>query len=386
MIIMSFGCSPESDHVDQKTIELIDSIKNIYAPDSRIAKISVEPHFYQGNLIISGESSVEEFSHNLLIALKKQGYEAVDSITSLPHPSLGENHWALINVSVANLRSSPGHSKELVTQALMGTPVKVLNKSGSWYLIQTPDEYLAWTDAAALHILNENQLNEWNKKEKVIITEDYAIIRESKNIKSPAVSDIVLGGILARSSSEGNILNLILPDGREGFLSDENFTDFKYWNETISPDPDMFVSLGMEMLGRPYLWGGTSTKGMDCSGFVKTLYFSGGLILPRDASQQVFLGELIDTKSDFSQLIKGDLLFFGRKGTDSSKERITHVGMFIGDGKYIHSSGKVKINSFNPEDDDYSQYLVDIFVKAKRIIDASNEKSPTLVSSHSWYN
>lgn len=385
--LTSFGCSSESSHVaDKLIVEVIDSLKSIYAPDARIARIDIEPHYYNKKLIISGESSIEEFGEKLLSTLQKLGYVAIDSITRLPHPALGKKNWALINVSVANLRGAPGHSKELVTQALMGTPVKLLKKSGGWYLIQTPDQYLAWTNSASLFILDKDQLDAWNNSEKVIITKDYAIIRQSRKASSPAVSDIVLGGILEKTASWGSLTELKLPDGRIGFLSDIYSMDFKIWNETISPDPDMFILLGLEMLGRPYLWGGTSSKGMDCSGFVKTLYFSGGLILPRDASQQVLIGELINTKTDFSQLIKGDLLFFGRKGTDITNERITHVAMYIGDDKYIHASGRVKINSLNSEDENYSQYLIDIFVKAKRIIGVSAKNSAIPVPSHSWYN
>lgn len=387
-LIISFaGCSEEkAEKTDHEILELLDSLKNIYAPDSRVAIIEIELILNNATYTINGESSIPEFRDAFISSLNNLGYSTVDCITALPHPTLGDQHWALINLSVANLRGQAGHSKELVTQALMGTPVKLMKKKGSWYLIQTPDKYLAWTEGSALHIISKYELEEWNRRDKVLITKDYAVIRESTKHNSRAVSDIVIGGVVRKASSSEGFTELILPDGRKGYLPDSDCCDFENWKKTSQAVADNFIDLGFEMLGRPYLWGGTSSKGMDCSGFVKTLYFTGGLILPRDASQQVFLGELIDTRENFSKLVKGDLLFFGRKASEESRERVTHVGMYIGNGLYIHSSGMVKINSFNPEDDNYSQYLVDIFLKAKRIINTESGDLPIPVSIHPWYN
>ena len=110
------------------------------------------------------------------------------------------------------------------------------------------------------------------------------------------------------------------------------------------------------------MWGGTSIKAVDCSGFTKSTYYLNGIILARDASQQCYTGDDIDiskyvdgeqTKEALANLKMGDLIFFGSKATPERKERITHVGIYIGDGIFIHSAGKVRINSLIPEDDNY---------------------------------
>src|SRR5699024_4878699 len=98
------------------------------------------------------------------------------------------------------------------------------------------------------------------------------------------------------------------------------------------------VATAKTMTGAPYLWGGTSTKGMDCSGFTKTIFFMNGWVIPRDASQQVHAGESIDTSEGFDNLRPGDLLFFGRPATETSPQRVVHVGMWIGNNEFIHSS------------------------------------------------
>ena len=102
------------------------------------------------------------------------------------------------------------------------------------------------------------------------------------------------------------------------------------------------------MEGSPYLWGGTSAKSVDCSGLVKVSYLNNGIILLRDASQQARTGEHL-TAEQWPEYRAGDLMFFGNKDTG----RVTHVAIYDHDGRYIHSSGRVKRNSVDPESPDY---------------------------------
>src|SRR5690606_1591432 len=108
------------------------------------------------------------------------------------------------------------------------------------------------------------------------------------------------------------------------------------------------VETSKTLLGRPYMWGGTSTKGMDCSGFTKTVYFLNGFQLPRDASQQVFAGSLVSKNpEEYSSFKKGDFLFFGTRGTEGKPDKVVHVAMYLGDGRFINASGEIKIESLN---------------------------------------
>lgn len=120
-----------------------------------------------------------------------------------------------------------------------------------------------------------------------------------------------------------------------------------------------------------------SSKTVDCSGFVKTLYFSNGIILQRDASQQALTGEKIDPNNWKTDAKKGDLIFIGTK-----TGKVTHVAMYLENGKYIHSSGRVKINSMDKESEDYHVYN---YLSMSRINGKVGTKGIIAVKSHPWY-
>jgi cell wall-associated NlpC family hydrolase len=122
------------------------------------------------------------------------------------------------------------------------------------------------------------------------------------------------------------------------------------------------------MVGLPYLWGGTSFKAVDCSGFTKVIFFMNGWIIPRDASQQVHTGEWIDTTNGFDLLRPGDLLFFGKPATEATPERVTHVGMWIGNQEFIHASSYVRLSSVNERAPNYDAFNRNRLLRVKRLL------------------
>ncbi|MBR5678274.1 MAG: C40 family peptidase, partial [Paludibacteraceae bacterium] len=119
----------------------------------------------------------------------------------------------------------------------------------------------------------------------------------------------------------------------------------------------------LTMNGFPYLWAGMSPKGMDCSGFVRTVLFMHDIIIPRDAGPQSRTGERL---FGFDDLQPGDLVFFGRN--DTAAPKVSHVGFYLGDGRFIHSLGLVKIGSFRPEDPLYDAYNTGRYLFASRVL------------------
>lgn len=133
------------------------------------------------------------------------------------------------------------------------------------------------------------------------------------NIKSQVVSDIVAGGILEVLEEDKEFYKVAYPDHRIAFINKAEAEFYDSWLSRTDPSKENLVATSRQLVGLPYLWGGASPKGVDCSGFTKTIYFLNGIILPRDASPQIHTGEQIDDDKNFENLIAGDLLFFGKK-------------------------------------------------------------------------
>jgi cell wall-associated NlpC family hydrolase len=182
------------------------------------------------------------------------------------------------------------------------------------------------------------------------------------------VCDVTAGALLGGKEYNREWFAVSLPDGRTGFILKTSGMDYAQWKETRNPSPDNIEKTAKSFLGIPYLWGGTSPKGFDCSGFTKTVFKLNGIGLQRDADQQGMAGENVPLEKDMSMLKKGDLLFFGGKATPRMPERITHVGIYLGQKEFIHCSSLVKINSFDPFSSIYNEHLLHRLVKVKRYL------------------
>lgn len=365
LLVSIVACGPSGQQAIQQKI---DNTQNHFAPDSRVALFDVEANSENGNWILKGETDLPDAKAALLDSVANISDSVIDSITVLPHAELEGRTYGIINNSVANLRSRPSHPAQLVTQATLGMPIKVLKKSSSWYLIQTPDDYLAWVDYGGLETMTEQEYTDWSDEAKIIYLETYGFAYEQPSTDSPKVSDLVSGSILNVVGTRGNFYEVRYPDGRSGYVSRAEARDFDGWKSSVEASQNQLVETAQSMKGAPYLWGGTSSKGMDCSGFTKTIYFMNGWIIPRDASQQVNAGKSIDTSDGFDNLQPGDLLFFGSPATDSTDQRVVHVGMWIGNDQFIHSAGRVKVSSIDPDADNYDEYNLNRYLETKRYV------------------
>ncbi|WFO15013.1 C40 family peptidase [Cellulophaga baltica 4] len=370
LLLTLFSCSSD-DKNDAVLVDDIAAIRSEYAPDKRVALFDVSAYRIKNNYTLYGESNLPDAVTALRERLTEEGIAFVDDIKLLPEEDLKDTTYGLVTISVANLRSNPKHSAELGTQATLGTPVKIFKKEGSWSLIQTPDQYLSWVDDGGIVAMNEADYQHWKDAQKMIYTKISGATYVAPDVNSQVVSDIVAGGVLellVTDEDEGSDFFMVkYPDGREAYVLKTEAAHYSDWLATAEPSQENLVTTAKQLMGLPYLWGGTSTKGVDCSGFTKTIYFLNGMIIPRDASQQVHTGETIDTEKNFNELLPGDLLFFGTPATEDTKERVVHVGMWIGDNQFIHSSGQVHISSMDKKAANYDAHNHDRFLRAKRV-------------------
>jgi gamma-D-glutamyl-L-lysine dipeptidyl-peptidase len=295
----------------------------------------------------------------------------------MPDSSLGDKTWALATLSVSNMRALPDDASELVSQALMGTPLKVLDKNNKWYKVQTPEKYIGWIDGSGLQLCTEKGMEDWRIADRYLFNQLSGYAYETPTLKGSIISDLILGDLFEVESAVKEFFKIETPDGRSGYVRKTDCISFDDWT-TSQPNVKSLLRIALQMMGSPYLWGGASSKATDCSGFVKLVYYAQGIILARDASQQALYGEPIDF-NDINNLQPGDLLFFG-----SSPQHISHVGIYLGQGDFIHSSGRVHISSIIPGDPKYVSERINR--AACRIVNSLNTEGIVMVKAHPWYN
>ena len=263
--------------------------------------------------------------------------------------------YGVVNISVCNLRRTADFDAEMVSQALLGTPVHVLAISSNgnpWPQVQCPDGYTGWVHYAAVTRMSWEDYHAWNAAPKVVVTALFGTVHASPAQRSATVSDVVGGDRLKYLGKKGCWLQVEFPDGRTGWVHKTEAQTEADWRKQLDQRPEAILKTAQSMLGFPYLWAGMSPKGMDCSGFVRTVLFLHDIIIPRDSGPQSRTGVRLDSLED---LEPGDLVFFGRWKEDGTP-RVSHVGFYLGDRRFIHSLGLVQIGSFDSSSPEYDAY------------------------------
>ena len=373
MLLLALPIYSQQNSNMEKIQNIINQVEQKYAPDKRTAVFNVTFKTEENKNLLTGETNIKEAKTDLIALLDKEGVKVEDEIQMLPEGQMGNELYGVIDISVATLRTKPKQAAELATQALLGCTIKLLKKAKGWYLVQTPDKYIAWLESGSFEPMNEAQLKELNSSKRIIFTKENGFSYSEKNSDAVPVSDLVACDILKELGRDGDFVKVEYPDKRTGYVETKDCEDFNIWINSRNLTADNIINTAKRFMGTPYLWGGTSTKAMDCSGFTRTVFFLNGVYLPRDASQQVHVGIPVETKDGFGNLKPGDLLFFGKKATANSKEKITHVGIYIGNDEFIHEAGQVHISSFDKSKKNFNKYRLNQFVRAKRVITSVGE-------------
>jgi hypothetical protein len=352
-----------------------DTLKAEYAPDKRVALFDINFEHVGNAIIASGITDSKEAHQKLVASLKSLDIAFTNNIRVLPDTVVGTKMFAVAKNSVINIRSAPKHSAELGTQGLLGMSLKILDKEGDFYRIQTPDSYISWVDKGGIHKMDQIEFDTWNAAKKVIFTKNFGYVYATKDSNSTIISDISLGGILKYMSEDACFFEVKYPDNRTGFIKKNESFIYKNWLQQLQPSQESVEVIAKKMDGFPYLWGGTSSKGIDCSGFTKMVYLMNGFVIPRDASQQVNAGKTVDTNLTFENLEKGDLLFFGTKATETKKQRVVHVGIWLGNNKmeFIHASGNVHMSSMDATQSNYDEFNKNRYLGSKRYLNIEDK-------------
>jgi len=238
-----------------------------------------------------------------------------------------ENQYGICRIAVAPLRAEPSDKAEIVSQLLFGDHVEIIQKEERWWLIQNGyDGYQGWMDFRQLAAISEAQFSKMH----------------DCNFLAPLSFNNVL------TAADGSLYHLSpgsnLPYLADGFCfaGTEKFSlDFAPYDKSKVDFKADLESTARFFQNIPYLWGGRHLFGLDCSGFVQTVFKMLNIKLNRDASQQAEQGELVGF---LAEVKAGDVAFF-----DNAEGKITHVGIMLSPNEIIHSSAKVKIDPIDDQ-------------------------------------
>jgi len=256
-----------------------------------------------------------------------------------------KTNYFTINVSVANIYGEPDFTSPVVTQGLLGESCNILEENDNWVNIEQWDHYKGWINKK--QGVHSKKIYDYNLT--VFEMDGVVIQRNGNNI----IRDLTFGNKLIGKPKNGGF-DLILPDGEKGW------TDTLLGSMIEKPSRNSILRLARSFLGTPYLWGGKSPNGFDCSGFIQSIFYTFNIELPRDSYQQAEI--LNKYKIDRDDVQKCDLHFFNKN------DKISHVALAEDKEYFLHAQGWVKQESFNKKSPNYnkdldSQYAFSVSMK-----------------------
>lgn len=361
------GCACVTTSIDSELAEMVADVANLYAADARLSVWEVKVNETSDGWTIEGKTDRKEALDELNSRLHAKKMPVGVRVTVLPQDNaqIGDKPWALVNVSVATVKKEPRFAVAATTQALAGTPLRLLEFKAPFWRVQMPDGYIGWVHRLQIARMSEQELSDWNASQRVVVTaRSTTLTNENGTVLAP----LTAGSILRLIEKQGKRVWVQLPDGNSGFLRTidvrEANTYFTFYDRVRREDPRTFVRhlLGnaKKLLGTPYLWGGTSTNGVDCSGFVSLVWRLNGVILSRDADQQIAQAEKLVVRS-VEDIPAGSLVAFGKKN-EAGDNIVRHIGIALENGDFIHSLGAVRIESLSPNSPIYSAYFAERFL------------------------
>jgi cell wall-associated NlpC family hydrolase len=242
---------------------------------------------------------------------------------------------AVVVAAVENMYSAPDESVDVVSQATLGQVVEVLETRGAFARVRTPDRYDGWVPRPALAEYADPAAPRYARAGRVVeVTSLMANVYRDPDVTTArprAWAPLATRLEVTADGPSERWLVVRLPSGDPGYVQAGDVTPADPLAPRRRGSPEDVLATARRFLGVPYLWGGMTVHGIDCSGFVSRVYFAHGVLLPRDADQQ--FADPAAVPVERPDLRPGDLLFFG-----SDARSITHVGLYAGEGRFLNAT------------------------------------------------
>jgi hypothetical protein len=338
---------------------MIDEVRREHARDPRLAVFEVEVVEEGGGLALVGETSEPAAAEALHRRIGVLGGAPIrDEVERLPAGEAAERPYALVRSATAPFLASPLVSAPIVSQAVLGQRLAVIRCAGRWAHCRSEDGYLGWVHRGYLRRATEAEATEWEVGSGGELCVSLGALVRGED--DEVLAQLPWG---ARVVREGDGV-VRLPDGGRGRAAGELIPAAEL-PARFPADGGAVAATAAEWVAAPYLWGGITPAGVDCSGLAQAVYRTHGILLPRDSDLQAMAGEPVDPGRAFSALLPGDLLFFAEE-----VRRVTHVALSLGGPRIIHASlgnGGVRRNDLLGGTR-YEDGLRRLFVTARRVV------------------
>ena len=306
----------------------------------------------RGQVELRGHIEFPETREALAKYLGILGFVVEDRLVTLPAVELGDEIFGFVKVSHSLSYDRPRGRRTVETDCLLGEPLYLLREMNGHLLVHSGEGYLAYVRAADVLRVDASAFSRYMEGPSVRMVSDHEV---AGGLVVPT------GARLKWIGTDGETVNAELPTG-EAVAVPAVACEVR---EEPMAELNSIIENGKQLLGTPYLWGGRTSQGVDCSGLVQISYATAGLHLPRDSYQQFYVGKLTATRWHTAGLRRGDTLYFlGHDG------KIRHTGLYLGDDRFLHAvSPVVRINSFNPQHAEYDARRHASFAFAKRLLD-----------------
>lgn len=333
-------------------------VRRTLVPDPRIEVFEVRIRPGRSRPLVSNVTTVPAAAAAFRSRLEEAGLDADITTRILPDPDLEPRTEALARAPIVPVYRRPTLGSHLMTQYVLGTRLTLLSRRGRFFRIRGEDAHVGWVHRGYLTRGEPGWALAWERAEG---GDPVVSLGAQVNDSADRVLARLPWGARVIQQAGGRIL---LPDGRDGHVaSGEVVQADRLWDRF----PSRAESVGRtarRWLGAPYLWGGVTPHGVDCSGLVQAVFWIHGVALPRDSDMQAALGADIDPGEAFQGLRAADLLFF------AENRRVNHVALSLGGSEIIHASvgnGVVALNDMAGTGE-MDRFLRSIFVGARRLL------------------